>query len=68
MAYVYTTQSEVREAFWAMCAEFQPKFKRVSGRRQNAYHTDIRCRWVDFVDEECRNGNMSESLANRVTL
>ena len=68
MKYNYTTQDQVRAAFWDMCAEFQPQFRRVPGRRQNDYPEDIRCRFVDFVDFEQREGNMSERLAARVTL
>ena len=68
MTYVYRTESDVRRAFWEMCAEFQPSFKRVKGRRQNNYCADIRNRFVDFVDFEQCEGNMSEKLARRVTL
>lgn len=65
---MYTTQKQVRSAFWDMCEEFQPAFKRVKGCTQNDYPADIRARFVDFVDFEMAEGNMSESLAQRVTL
>ncbi len=64
------TQAEVRKAFWAMLGEFQPELaaERRTRKTQNDYCADIRVRFVDFVDAECRDGNMSEALAARVTL
>jgi hypothetical protein len=66
----YTTQAQVRAAFWDMLREFQPEMARDyrRGKRQNEYPADIRVRWVDFVDQETRDGHVSEALARRVTL
>lgn len=36
--------------------------------RQNDYPTDVRCKWIDFVDRMARNGTISEALAQRATL
>ena len=58
-----TTQSQVRQEFWANMAS-EP----VPGRRQNDYPVDIRMAWVDFVDSLARDGTISEQLAHRVTL
>lgn len=60
----YTTQTQVRIAFWAD----HPQFRRVPGKRQNDYPADIRAAFVDFVDMLCRNGTISDALAQRVTL
>lgn len=60
------TQKEVRAAFWESFPEFKPEF-RVS-KRQNDYRTDIRCAFVDYVDYLNKDGQISDSLTNRVTL
>lgn len=62
--HTYTTESQVRSAFWAS----HPQYTRVRGKRQNDYCADIRCAWVDYVDYLARSGEISESLADRVTL
>ena len=64
--YAYTTQPEIRRAFW----EAHPKASRMilpslDGR---LYTTDTRCTFVDYVDSLARDGLISESLAQRVTL
>lgn len=66
----YTTQAEVRRAFWEMMREFQPEMAKEyrRGKRQNEYPADIRMRFVDFVDAEQKDGNLSEQLAQKVTL
>jgi hypothetical protein len=64
MTYPITTQKEVRTLFW----QEHPQFKRVPGRTQNDYPTDVRVAFVDFVDALCRDGQISEALAERVTL
>jgi hypothetical protein len=66
---IMTTQKQVRAAFWSMLREVNPDL--YSQRRpgsQNNQATDIRCTFVDYVDQLARNGEISESLANRVTL
>lgn len=64
------TQTQVREDFWGFLREVNPglavKYRRT--KRQNDYPTDIRVHFVDFVDQLRRNGQIGESLANRVTL
>jgi hypothetical protein len=59
----YTTQDQVRRAFW----ESFPAASRRKGR-DGDYLTDTRCAFVDFVDCLARNGDISEALAARVTL
>ena len=60
---MYTSQAQVRAAFW----EANPDVAR-NPCRQNNQPTDTRCAFVDFVDSLARNGDISESLADRVTL
>ena len=71
---MYKTESQVRKAFW----EFHPQIKcvkvRLAGSRrivpaqQNSQPADTRMAFVDFVDMLHRNGEISEKLADRVTL
>ena len=64
------TQSEVRNSFWSMLQECNPKLasERRTRKRQNQYCADIRCSFVDYVDQLNKGGEISNSLANRVTL
>lgn len=62
--YSLTTQHEVRRSFWAT----HPQYKRKGRKTQNEYPAAVRCAFVDFVDTLHRDGQISESLAYRVTL
>jgi hypothetical protein len=62
--YLFTTQAQVRVAFWNSTAEFE----RIPGYSQNDYPATVRCAFVDFVDALARYGDISEALAQRVTL
>lgn len=66
----FTTQSQVRDAFWQMLEEVSPNLAAQwrPRKRQNDYIADIRMAWVDFVDSLARDEVISESLAFRVTL
>ena len=65
-----TTQKQIRAAFW----RDHPKMKYRARQRgtfskgQNAQYTDTRCAFVDYVDSLRRSGEISEALAQRVTL
>lgn len=61
--YTFTTEKQVRAAFWQGSEHL-----RARGKRQNDYSAEIRQEWVEFVDMLARDGHISESLANRVTL
>ncbi len=59
-----TNQRDLRRAFWeahkATCAR---------GRlRSGDYPTDTRVAWCDWIDSLCRDGTISEALAQRATL
>ena len=60
------TITEIRNAFW----EANPQFKkyRRSRKRQNDYHTEIRCSFVDWLDSVNKDGLISDELANKATL
>ena len=62
----YTTQAQVRAAFW-QGNEHLRKYCR-KGARQNDYNATLRSEFVEFIDMLARDGQISESLAQRVTL
>lgn len=64
--YKFTTQGQVRNAFWQESEHLRAQFKR--GKRQNDYNATIRSEWCEFVDMLARNGHISEDLAQKVTL
>lgn len=67
--YTMTTEAQVRAAFWQ---GMTPELRRAAGmttrKRQNEYPTDIRVEWTDFVEMLARDGHISATLAQRVTL
>ena len=62
--YTYTTQQQLRAAFWKDCAEFE----RIPSYTQNDYPATVRCAFVNFVDALQKGGQISDRLAQRVTL
>lgn len=63
-----TTISAVRIAFWAAHPGLHCVWTHGRRARQNAQSADTRVAFVDYVDALARNGTISESLAQRVTL
>lgn len=63
MGYDFTTEGQVRKAFWVGLEGF-----RSPGKRQNDYSATIRSEFVEFVDMLQKNGHISEKLAGMVTL
>jgi len=59
-----TTQAQIRRAFW----ENFPEFAEHKNKRQNDCPAEIRAAFVDFVDSLARAGEISEKLADKVTL
>ena len=59
-----TTQKQLRAEFWRS----NPELKRIPGKTQNEYPTDVRVSWCDFVERMYRAGQISEALADRATL
>ena len=66
MSYAMTTQKQVRESFWASFPEFIDQYR--AYKRQNDYNATIRSSFVSYVDSLQRDGQISDKLANRVTL
>ena len=68
-----TNQKQIRQAFWeAHPTANRKKYPARDWTRENKsqrdYCTDTRCAFVDFLDHLARDGQISESLANRATL
>ena len=62
--YRYTTEKAINDAFW----KNNPQYNRMPGRTQNDYKCDIRCAYVEWLDMRQKDGEISEKLADRVTL
>lgn len=69
--YAYTTQRELRRAFFEQHADVpgvsRKKIRNYSGNG-TMHNTDTRVAWCDWLDALQKNGEISESLANRATL
>lgn len=65
-----TTQKQVREAFWEDHPAIEDRARRngIRSKRQNEQHTETRVAFVDFVDRLHRDGQISDALAEKVTL
>ena len=65
-----TSPQQVRWAFWenipglSHAAELRIKRRRAD----QDFRTDVRCAFVEYVDQLHREGRISEQLASRVTL
>jgi hypothetical protein len=66
----YTTQKQVRRAFWDAHPHFEEQARAagIFSKRQNEHCATVRCAFVDFVDQLEKADQISEALANRVTL
>jgi hypothetical protein len=63
-------QKQVRKAFWQFLKESNPelfKFAKVS-KRQNEQITDIRCCFVQWLDDLHKSGQITEKQVNNYTL
>ncbi|MEK6878212.1 MAG: hypothetical protein AABY22_01315 [Nanoarchaeota archaeon] len=60
------TINEVRKAFWNSYPEFKSEYRKTF--RQNQYKCDIRVSFIDFVDRLRKDNEITEKLAQRVTL
>tara|TARA_R100000781_G_scaffold30819_1_gene22454 strand:+ start:366 stop:584 length:219 start_codon:yes stop_codon:yes gene_type:complete len=63
--YDFTTQAQVRSAFWQGNEHLKHYVK---SKTQNEYNATIRSEFVQFVDMLERNNHISSKLANEVTL
>ena len=66
--YPITNQRDLRAAFWEDNPTLdRKKIKSYSGN-DTMYVTDTRCAFVDWIDMMCRDGQISDALAQRATL
>jgi hypothetical protein len=65
MQYDFTTQSQIRNAFWQGNKHLKHYAK---SKIQNEYNATIRSEFVEFIDMLERNNHINEKLANEVTL
>jgi hypothetical protein len=65
-----TTQKQIRAAFWAAHPnfEFQAREAGIFSKSQNHHCATVRCAFVDYVDSLAKSGQISEKLADKVTL
>ena len=65
-----TTQKELRKAFWEAHPSFdhQAREAGIRSKSQNHHCATVRVTWCEFVDMMARDGQISESLAQRATL
>ena len=61
---MFTTQSQVRAAFWQGWKN-RPRPKKM---KDGDYPTDVRVEFVEFVDMLSKDGHITEQLARKVTL
>lgn len=64
MSYTYTSQRQLRSAFWRIFSITANRRRLPSGD----YHVDTRCLFCDWIDSLHRDGQISDRLAARVTL
>lgn len=60
------TAKQVRDLFWMQHPEFQSEFS--PKKRQKDYRADIRIAFVDFIERLSRDGIISVSLSEKITL
>lgn len=67
---MFTTQKQVRSAFWEAYPHYEEQAREagIFSKSQNHHCATVRCSFVDFVDLLARDGQISEVLAERVTL
>lgn len=64
-----TTQRQVRAAFWQDHPNLpRRKIMNYAGTAKNMHCTDTRCAFADYVDYLSKAGQISQALAQRVTL
>jgi len=66
--HTYTTQAQIRKAFWEIFPELpRKKITNYSGNGK-MYCTDTRCTFTDWIDSLVKSGDIPDELAERVTL
>ncbi len=66
------SEDDLRAAFWSAHPELanlmRPDGRNPQDVRQNQQPCDTRAAWCDFIDHMQKNGDISEELADEVTL
>ena len=57
---------EIRNSFWDLHPEFKDEYR--YRKKQNDYSTDVRVSFCDYIENLRRDGIITESQANRITL
>jgi hypothetical protein len=67
---MFTTQKQIKAEFWAVHPHLaeQAREAGILTAPQNRHCATVRCSFVDFVDHLHRTGQISDALADRVTL
>jgi hypothetical protein len=67
---MYKTQKQVRKAFWEFLKDSNPELFKSGKRskRQNEQITDIRCCFVQWMDDLYKSGQITEKQVNNYTL
>ena len=68
MPYAITNQDDLRESFWRDHPTISRRRIPSHSGTCRMYETDTRCAFVDYVDSLCRDGTISQALAQRATL
>jgi hypothetical protein len=66
----YTTQEEIREAFWNECPDLEreARSRKTLSKGHNAQTTECRAFFNEWLDALVRNGEISEKLADKAAL
>ena len=67
---MYTTQKQIRKAFWQHLKEENPKLyaKGKRSKSQNDQPTDVALWFIGFTEGLCQDGQITEKMAQKVTL
>ena len=67
MTYTYTTQQQLRAAFWHEYPTLNRK-RCIRFGNEREHNTETRVAFGEFLDRIARDGQISEALAQRATL
>lgn len=62
--FIYTSQRELRKAFWQLCDELGIN---TNGKRTK-FNTTLSCYFLDWIDTLQKDGDISERLRNHACL
>ena len=65
---MYTTQKQVKADFWNAHPKLSHRKIANFAGDGKMYTTDTRCAFVEFLDYLCRDGQISDRMANSIKL